>query len=107
MALKPLSREELQKLYDVSEPAHQQRVQDTIHSIYASVITYATKVSTTSYTYQLSKIIYTPESSNDIFAGIKLAFPDSSVTLANNQHSYALVIDWSPLGAEERSEAKP
>jgi hypothetical protein len=95
MALSPLTREQLQQLYDGSEAVRQKLVQETIHHIYTSVVAYATKVSTMSYTYQLSKYVSTPQNNDEIVAGLKLVFPDSSITLVDQQHSNVIVIDWS------------
>jgi hypothetical protein len=98
MALTPLTRKQLQELYDVSEVGRQKRVQETIQQIYTSLIGYATKMPDTSYTYQFSKYLSTPQSNDDLVAGLKLIFPDSCITLVDKNNSYVLMIDWSPHG---------
>ena len=95
MTFTPLTREALQKLYDGSEATRQKRIQETIRQIYTSAIAYATQVSTTSYIYQLSKYVSTPKNNEEIIAGTKLLFPDSSVSLVDDEYYDAVLIDWS------------
>jgi hypothetical protein len=97
MALTPLTREQLKQLYEGKEVARQKLIQRTIEGIYNATITSASELSSTSYTYQLSKYSNPSQNKDNILAGVKLLFPDSSVVLVSRTNYDAIVIDWSEV----------